>query len=125
MTQKKTAKTVALFTEAELEALETPREEFVVPGYAKAVEIRALNAGETKRYQAEIFGVGMDPETGKMTAKPSMERADVLLVALGMQTPKLEEAQVAALPADFVDKVATRIRELSKIDLTVEEAGND
>ena len=123
MTQKKQeTATVALFSREDLEALEFPREEFVVPGYGgKAVEIQALNAADTSRYQSRIFRFEADLE-GNMKGVPTMEGHEVILVSFGMVNPKLTEEQVGKLPPDFVTKVANRIRELSKIDVTVEEA---
>lgn len=120
--EAKTTKPVALFSREELTSIELPREEFVVPGYGKAVEIGPLNSKETSLYQSQIFQLDMDVETGKVTSKPTMEDHEILLVTYGMKNPKLNRDEVGRLPADFVSKVAERIRTISKIDLTVEEA---
>lgn len=113
-----------LFSKDELLGVERPSERFTPTGYNKAVRIRALNALEQSRFNASMMDMQTDEEGNiKAVAKvDGWEARDIKLCAMGLEEPQLTEEEVGTLPNDFVKAAAERIRELSGMNQTVEEA---
>lgn len=109
------------FTKGDVLSLELPTEEFVVPTYDKAVLIQALNAKEQADYQASMYEVEADAK-GKVTTRANMAGRNIKLVALGLREPALAEDEISKAPNDFVQPIADRIREISGMNVTVEDA---
>lgn len=110
-----------LFTKDELLKMERPEEVYVVPGYAKSVRLQALNAHEQSQYQGSMIEMSTD-EKGKPHTTMKMEGHNIRLVVKGMRDPKMNEYEVGQLPNDFVKAVADRLRTISGMDTTVEDA---
>lgn len=109
------------FSTGDVLKMEMETEEYEVPGYGKTVLIQALNAAEQAEYQASMYQVMSDSQ-GKVSTTADFAGRNIKAAHLGLRDPKLTIEQLRSAPNDFVQPIAERIREISGMNVSVEEA---
>lgn len=127
MTTEATAKVTEIntkperFSKEELLKRERPEVEFAPEGETKTVLLSPLTAHEQSKYEAALYEMTAD-EKGKPQTKMHIEMRNIHLVAMGMREPKMNQHEIGQLTPRFVNSVADKLREISGMDLTPEEA---
>lgn len=110
--------------EAVLQVEDTTQEWFEVPEWGGQVPLRSLNAWEQSNYQNGLMSIKQDHK-GKFNTTPNLTGANVKLAALGIADdggPWFTVEELKGKSAAAINRIAERIREISGMDSSVEDA---
>jgi hypothetical protein len=101
------------------------REIVEIPEWGGSVRVRALSAWDQSQYEQSLMDVRVD-KTGKTTTSVRMEGHNIRLAAYGIvdndDKSLFTESELRGKSAAAIKRVADKVRELSGMDVTVEEA---